>query len=94
MITYSSNCLISQEWLASIAEGNSIINATLLYFTIIIILNYSITFCGESTCNAGIRDNSLPSTLYIDQDEGLEAIDDPRAHIWVIRIFWNLLIKK
>ena len=34
MIAYSSNCFISQEWLASIAEGDSIINATLLYFTI------------------------------------------------------------
>ena len=33
MIAYSSNCLISQEWLASIVEGDSIINATLLYFT-------------------------------------------------------------
>ena len=32
-IAHSSNCLISQEWLASIAEGDSIINATLLYFT-------------------------------------------------------------
>ena len=31
MIANSSNCLISQEWLASIAEGDSIINATLLY---------------------------------------------------------------
>ena len=30
MIAYSSNCLISQEWLTSIAEGDSIINATLL----------------------------------------------------------------
>ena len=30
MIAYSSNSLISQEWLASIAEGDSIINATLL----------------------------------------------------------------
>ena len=30
MIAYSSNCLIGQEWLASIAEGDSIINATLL----------------------------------------------------------------
>ena len=30
MIAYSSNCLINQEWLASIAEGDSIINATLL----------------------------------------------------------------
>ena len=29
MIANSSNCLISQEWLASIAEGDSIINATL-----------------------------------------------------------------
>ena len=37
MIAYRSNYLISQEWLASIAEGDSIINATLLYFTI----NYS-----------------------------------------------------
>ena len=34
MIACSSNCLISQEWLASIAEGDCIINATLLYFTI------------------------------------------------------------
>ena len=34
MIAYSSNCLISQEWLASTAEGDSIINATLLYFTV------------------------------------------------------------
>ena len=33
MIAYSANCLISQEWRASIAEGDSIINATLLYFT-------------------------------------------------------------
>ena len=33
MIAYSSNCLISQEWLASIAEGDSIINATLLIKT-------------------------------------------------------------
>ena len=31
MIANSSNCLISQEWLASITEGDSIINATLLY---------------------------------------------------------------
>ena len=31
MIAYGSNCLISQEWLASLAEGDSIINATLLY---------------------------------------------------------------
>ena len=30
MFAHSSNCLISQEWLASIAEGDSIINATLL----------------------------------------------------------------
>ena len=34
MIAYSSNCLISQEWLASIADGDSIINATLLYLLI------------------------------------------------------------
>ena len=33
MIANSSNCLISPGWLASIAEGDSIINATLLYFT-------------------------------------------------------------
>ena len=32
MIAYGSNCLISQEWLASFAEGDSIINATLLYY--------------------------------------------------------------
>ena len=31
MIAYSSNCLISEEWLASIAEGDSITNVTLLY---------------------------------------------------------------
>ena len=33
MIANSSNCLISPGWLASIAEGDSIINATLVYFT-------------------------------------------------------------
>ena len=32
MIAYRSNCVISPGWLASIAEGDSIINATLLYF--------------------------------------------------------------
>ena len=32
MIAYSSNCLISKGWLASIAEGDSVINATLLYY--------------------------------------------------------------
>ena len=31
LIAYSSNCLISPGWLASIVEGDSIINATLLY---------------------------------------------------------------
>ena len=31
MIAYSSNCLISPGWLASTAEGDSMINATLLY---------------------------------------------------------------
>ena len=31
MIANSSNYFISQGWLASIAEGDSIINATLLY---------------------------------------------------------------
>ena len=35
MIAYSSNCLISQGWLASIVEGDSIINVTLLYFTLL-----------------------------------------------------------
>ena len=34
MTAYSSNCLISPGWLASIAEGDSIIKAALLYFTI------------------------------------------------------------
>ena len=34
MIAYSSNCLISKGWLASIAEGDSIINATLLYLAL------------------------------------------------------------
>ena len=34
MIAYSSNCLISPGWLASIAEDNVITNATLLtYYT-------------------------------------------------------------
>ena len=32
MIAYSSNCLISPGWLASIAEGDSTLNATLLYY--------------------------------------------------------------
>ena len=32
MIAYSSNCLISPGWLASVAEGDSIINAALLYY--------------------------------------------------------------
>ena len=31
MIPYSSNCLISPGWLASLAEGDSIINSTSLY---------------------------------------------------------------
>ena len=31
MIANSSNCLICPGWLASIAEGDSIINTTLLY---------------------------------------------------------------
>ena len=30
IIAYSSNCLISSRWLASITEGDDIINATLL----------------------------------------------------------------
>ena len=34
MIAYRSNCLISPGWLASTEEGDSIINATLLYHTI------------------------------------------------------------
>ena len=34
MIANSSNCLISLGLLASIAEGDSVINATLLYFTV------------------------------------------------------------
>ena len=33
MIANSSNCLISREWQASIAEGDSILNATLLFTT-------------------------------------------------------------
>ena len=32
LTVYSWNCLISPGWLASIAEGDSIINATLLYY--------------------------------------------------------------
>ena len=34
MIAYSSNCLIGQGWLASIAEVDSIINATILYLAL------------------------------------------------------------
>ena len=34
MIAYRSNCLISQGWLTSIVEGDSIINATLLYLVL------------------------------------------------------------
>ena len=33
MIAYNTTCLRSPLWLASIAEGDSIINATLIYFT-------------------------------------------------------------
>ena len=33
MIANGSDCLISPGWMASIAEDDSIINATLLYFT-------------------------------------------------------------
>ena len=52
MIAYSSTSLISQGWLASIAEGDSIINATLLYLVLeeqfIQILGYKISnFQGE-----------------------------------------------
>ena len=43
MIANSSNCLISQEWLASVAEGDSIINATLGYFTLLATLRCSAT---------------------------------------------------
>ena len=32
MIAYTSNCFMSPGWLASVAEGDSIINATLLLF--------------------------------------------------------------
>ena len=40
MIAYSSNCLLSQEWLASIAEGDSIINANLFYlYHIVVVAN-------------------------------------------------------
>ena len=49
MIAYSSNCFISQEWLASIAEGDSIINATLLYFTI---QDYCIFAIYFNTCDS------------------------------------------
>ena len=41
MNTYSSNCLISLGWLASIAEDDSIINATLLRFY----FQYSVFSC-------------------------------------------------
>ena len=43
MITYSSNCLISQGWLASIAEGDSIINATIL--NLALEEQFSVLFC-------------------------------------------------
>ena len=37
MIANSSNCLINPGWLVSIAEGDSIINATLLYLLTVMI---------------------------------------------------------
>ena len=46
MIAYSSNCLISQEWLASIAEDDSIINATLL--TLLQTIFKSMPQCGKN----------------------------------------------
>ena len=46
MIAYSSNCLISQEWLASIAEGDSrpIINATLIYLLFYTLVNSHVLY--------------------------------------------------
>ena len=44
MIVYSSNCFISPGWLASIAEGDSIINATLLYYIQIYSFEHLIVF--------------------------------------------------
>ena len=53
MIAYSSNCLISQGWLASIAEGDSKINATLLYFTLSVVRDYM------------LNDNNLHSGIFL-----------------------------
>ena len=47
LIAYSSNCLISLGWLASIVEGDSIIKGTLLYFNFTIIcLHKKYSLCG------------------------------------------------
>ena len=46
MIANSSNCLISPVWLASIAEGNRIINATLqLYYIVPFVYNMCARRC-------------------------------------------------
>ena len=45
MIAYSSNCLTSPGWLGSIAEGDSIINATLRNFTLLEVETKRITIC-------------------------------------------------
>ena len=42
MIAKGSNCFISQGWMASIAEGDSIINATLISFQALLHKNYKV----------------------------------------------------
>ena len=72
MIAYSSNCLISPGWLASIAEGDSIINATLLYFTTNtseLKREYYTFVCGVkllslNSCGHNDRFNSMSLVIY------------------------------
>ena len=59
MIAYSSNCLISQEWLASIAEGDSIINATLLIIAYISSFTFFVTFNN--------KESKFPPTLSLQE---------------------------
>ena len=53
MIAYSSNCFISQEWLASTAGGDSIINATLLYLLTLKVLVTTIDVQWEGMGDVG-----------------------------------------
>ena len=69
MIANSSNCLISQEWLASIAEDDSIINATLHSplphddYTCIEIIVYSHNTFSHTHVHCHRRDTMLPEII-------------------------------